>query len=113
MTTTSEYFRIGYAEYVFISLLDGRTSFAEALAITSQQQKSSAPNQHQVDGLTLRAGRDGRVVGRELARLPGTYSKAGAELLTIGLENEKELQLSIGQTADRASIHSRREILRG
>ncbi len=54
--------------------------------------------QHQVDGLTLRAGRDGRVVGRELARLPGTYAKAGAELLTIGLEDEKELQLSIGQT---------------
>ena len=54
--------------------------------------------QHQVDGLTLRAGRDGRVVGRELARLRGTYSKGGAELLTIGLENEKEMQLSIGQT---------------
>ena len=54
--------------------------------------------QNQVDGLALHAGRDGRVVGRELTRLTGTYAKAGTELLTIGLENEKELQLSIGQT---------------
>lgn len=45
--TTSEYFRIGYAEYVFVSLLDGRTSFAEALAIASQQLKEKALGQTQ------------------------------------------------------------------
>lgn len=45
--TTSEYFRIGYAEYVFISLLDGRTSFAEALAVASQQLKEKALGQAQ------------------------------------------------------------------
>ena len=37
VSTTSEYYRIGYPEYVFISLLNGRTSFAEALAVTSQK----------------------------------------------------------------------------
>lgn len=33
----SGFYRIGYAEYLFISLLDGETSFAEALAVSSQQ----------------------------------------------------------------------------
>ncbi len=34
---TASFYRIGYAEYVFISLLDGRTTFAEALAIAAQR----------------------------------------------------------------------------
>ena len=37
VSTTSEYYRIGYPEYVFVSLLNGRTSFAQALAVTSQK----------------------------------------------------------------------------
>jgi putative peptide zinc metalloprotease protein len=45
--TTSEYFRVGYAEYVFVSLLDGRTGFAEALAVASQQLKEKALGQTQ------------------------------------------------------------------
>lgn len=45
--TTAEYYRIGYAEYVFVSLLDGRTSFAEALAVASQQLKEKALTQSQ------------------------------------------------------------------
>ncbi len=60
--------------------------------------------QQRVAGLTLRAGRDGRVVGRELPRLTGTFAKTGAELLTIGLEHEKELQVSIGQADLSASL---------
>lgn len=47
VNTTSEYFRIGYPEYVFVSLLDGRTTFAEALAIASQQLKEQSLNQTQ------------------------------------------------------------------
>lgn len=34
---SASFYRIGYAEYVFISLLDGRTTFAEALAIAAQR----------------------------------------------------------------------------
>ncbi len=45
--TTAEYYRVGYAEYVFVSLLDGRTSFAEALAVASQQLKEKALTQSQ------------------------------------------------------------------
>jgi len=45
--TAAEYYRIGYAEYVFVSLLDGRTSFAEALAIASQQLTDKALSQAQ------------------------------------------------------------------
>ena len=40
--TESRYFRIGYAEYVFVSLLDGNTSFSEALAITARTLGPSA-----------------------------------------------------------------------
>lgn len=45
--SSSEYFRIGYAEYVFVSLLDGSTSFAEALAVASQQLRQKALSQTQ------------------------------------------------------------------
>lgn len=34
---SASFYRIGYAEYVFISLLDGQTTFAEALAINAQR----------------------------------------------------------------------------
>ena len=47
VSTTSEYYRIGYPEYVFISLLNGRTSFAEALAVASQKQGAGSLNQFQ------------------------------------------------------------------
>ena len=53
--------------------------------------------QKQVSGLQLRAGRSGHVVGRDLRSLHGTFAKAGMELLTIGLDDEKEVQLSVGQ----------------
>ncbi len=53
--------------------------------------------QKQVNGLQLRSGRAGRVAGRDLRSLNGTFAKAGMELLTIGLDNEKEVQLSVGQ----------------
>ena len=33
----SAFYRVGYAEYVFLSFLDGETSFAEALALTAQK----------------------------------------------------------------------------
>jgi putative peptide zinc metalloprotease protein len=45
VTSTGEYFRIGYTEYVFVSLLDGRTSFAQAMATTSQVLGSDAISQ--------------------------------------------------------------------
>ena len=43
--STGEYFRIGYTEYVFVSLLDGRTSFAQALATASQVLGADAISQ--------------------------------------------------------------------
>lgn len=42
-----EYYRIGYAEYCFISLIDGNTSFAQALAVSAQVLGSSALSQQQ------------------------------------------------------------------
>ena len=47
VSTTSEYYRIGYPEYVFVSLLNGRTSFAQALAVTSQKLGAGSLNQFQ------------------------------------------------------------------
>ena len=43
--STSRFFRIGYAEYVFISQFDGQTSSATALAVTAQSQGSDAINE--------------------------------------------------------------------
>lgn len=43
----SQFYRVGYAEYVFLSLLDGETTFAEALTITAQQLGATALDQSQ------------------------------------------------------------------
>lgn len=51
LPSKSQYFRIGYVEYVFLSLLDGRTTFSEALALTARTQGATAFSQEQA--LTL------------------------------------------------------------
>jgi putative peptide zinc metalloprotease protein len=51
----------------------------------------------EVDALVVRAGQDGVVMGRGLAALVGTYLAKGDEILAIGLEQHKELRLSIAQ----------------
>jgi len=43
----SQFFRIGYHEYVFVSLLDGQTTFSEALALTARTLGASAFTQEQ------------------------------------------------------------------
>jgi hypothetical protein len=53
--------------------------------------------QKQTDGLEIRAGRSGQIISRELHNLLGTFASAGMELMTIGVEEDKELKLSIGQ----------------
>jgi len=47
----SLYYRIGYTEYVFLSLLDGRTSFCEALALTARTLGADALPQPQAMSL--------------------------------------------------------------
>lgn len=47
VTSTSQFYRMGYAEYAFVSLLDGQTSFAQALAISAQALGDSALTQSQ------------------------------------------------------------------
>lgn len=43
--STGAYYRIGFEEYVFLSLLDGQTSFSEALAISSRLSGQKALSQ--------------------------------------------------------------------
>ena len=45
--SSSKFFKIGYAEYIFISLLDGETSFAHALAKSSQTLGADAISEQQ------------------------------------------------------------------
>lgn len=42
-TTEEKYYRIGYEEYVFLSLLDGKTNFSEALALTTRALSNEDP----------------------------------------------------------------------
>jgi putative peptide zinc metalloprotease protein len=42
VAATSGFYRVGFTEYVFLSLLDGRTTFSEALAITARTQGAAA-----------------------------------------------------------------------
>jgi len=50
-SATSLYYRVGFTEYVFISLLDGKTTFSEALAVTARTQGASALGQEQAMSL--------------------------------------------------------------
>lgn len=45
--SSSKFFRIGFSEYVFISMLDGNTSFAHALAVTAQKLGPKALSENQ------------------------------------------------------------------
>lgn len=47
----SQFYRIGYTEYVFVSLLDGQTTFSEALALTARSEGASALGQEQAMSL--------------------------------------------------------------
>ncbi|MCA9079348.1 MAG: biotin/lipoyl-binding protein [Planctomycetaceae bacterium] len=50
-------------------------------------------------GLKVIAKESGRIVGHRLGELVGTYLDEGAELLAIGREQSKEIQVSIPQAA--------------
>ncbi len=60
-------------------------------------KKRIAEKQQQVDRLLVRAPRSGKVIGRDLDTLSGTYVNEGTQLLAIGEETQKELQISVAQ----------------
>ena len=53
--------------------------------------------EEQLEALTLRAPVAGALVSRDLESLRGTYLKRGAEVLVIGSQDRKELNISIAQ----------------
>ena len=53
--------------------------------------------QRQTEGLTVHAPASGRVIGRHLDSLVGSYLAEGREIFAIGREEKKELQISIAQ----------------
>jgi putative peptide zinc metalloprotease protein len=60
-------------------------------------QLQHAEKSAEVAALTVRATRDGIVMGRHLAALPGTYLAKGDEILAIGEPDKKELLVSVAQ----------------
>ena len=52
-TAASRFYRVGYAQYIFISLLDGKTSFSAALALTARQLGAQALTEHDATQLSL------------------------------------------------------------
>ncbi len=50
-SATSGFYRVGFTEYVFLSLLDGQTTFAEALAVTARTQGATALTENQARAL--------------------------------------------------------------
>lgn len=59
--------------------------------------KQLAEKQQQVQHLEVRAPSAGKVVGRDLDALAGTYLEVGDEILSIGDERKKELRVSVAQ----------------
>jgi len=77
---------------------EGKTadSQSEAQQLAALQQRLREKNE-QLEALTLCAPVAGTVVARDLDSLRGTYLKQGAEILVIGSEDHKELNISIAQ----------------
>lgn len=73
----------------------GAISIAQANLQSLSQKRTETERKR--NGLILRAATDGRIVSRQLQHLQGTFVREGQELLTIGLEDHKELRLSVGQ----------------
>lgn len=51
VAATNSFYRVGFTEYVFLSLLDGQTTFAEALAITARTQEATALTENRAQAL--------------------------------------------------------------
>lgn len=80
--SASKFFRIGFNEYVFVSLLDGKTNLAAALAITAQTLGATALNEVQAkqiihwlleNGMASLAGAEAVVNPEELAKQKETW----------------------------------------
>ncbi len=71
-------------------------SQAEAKQLEALRTKYEEKSR-QVANLTLRAPVSGHVIGVNLENLSGVYVKPGEEVLSIGNEQHKELQLAIAQ----------------
>jgi putative peptide zinc metalloprotease protein len=69
---------------------------AEAKTVESLQKKC-LEKQVQVDKLTVRAPASGRVISRDPETLLGVYLEPGDEIISIGNEIHKELQIAISQ----------------
>jgi putative peptide zinc metalloprotease protein len=67
---------------------------SQLAGLTLQLQET----QHQVDNLVVRAPCDGRIVSRKLSSLSGTYVQKGAEIGAVGMENRKQLKISLSQS---------------
>jgi putative peptide zinc metalloprotease protein len=66
-----------------------------------EHSESLAKKRHeklaQVEGLTVRAPIGGRVLDRNVDALVGRYFGAGSELVSIGIEDQKDVQVAIPQ----------------
>ena len=60
-------------------------------------QKRLAERSRQREQLIVKAPMSGRIAGRNLDELRGSFIKEGTEIFTIGNESTKEVQLSIAQ----------------
>ncbi len=70
--SSSKFFKIGYAEYIFISLLDGETSFAHALAISSQSLGAAALSEQQATQVLFWLLENGLAVTTDASVAPQT-----------------------------------------
>ena len=70
--SSSKFFKIGYAEYIFISLLDGDTSFAHALAISSQSLGAEALSEKQATQVLFWLLENGLAVTTDASVAPRT-----------------------------------------
>ncbi len=73
VTSTATFYQVGYAEYVFISLLDGTATFAEALTVTAQRLGPQALTQAQATRVYS------WLVENQLAHFTSAGSALGAE----------------------------------
>ena len=63
----------------------------------AELNKRICEKEGQLSQLTVRAAQRGHIIGRNIEKLVGRYLREGDQILIVGDENRKELQLSIAQ----------------
>ena len=95
LSREGKFFRIGFREYRFLSLLDGQTSFATALALAAQADPAQALTEREAEELVRSLATQGLLAVHQPGQAP-LLARRGPQGQDMGLPNLFWLRLPFG-----------------